>query len=1079
MDLPLLRCRNWSKDKVEEVVEEMQALIELQSSRARQAGPLLAKVQEATGEERPAAALISFAGRLTGRQTPQTRLAAAPRPQSNRRGLADHVLAGADQPNAWPYHRDSKASSCDSPLPLRRGSPEASYITFRGETPTWTPQPGSTVYARLAQAYKLARERVENFPSVRAYGRVGEGASSETEMEQEELKNSRPRVHTPPVFDNPSFTTRVSDAEPEVRSESSATTEISIECDIPWTETELRAVFQKFSDADEREVRTEVLYSLLRYLGARPSEDDVQNLVREQTWYASFDWFEFIEFIRRYREHDLSTLRMQFANADKDGNGSLDFEEISQLLMQSGFAPTPEATLEALQTVDVDDSGTVSFSEFEVLREHLRTTRGFMRAEAEEMKRLFLRISRGEEKCATEEIWRISTYLGYQMSQEEINNVVKEVDQDCSGYINFDELLEIVRGIRDGEKDKLLKVIGQFAIELSSAKESGRKTHIPSAEKDSKRPSSLASPGARSGGKKRTLRGQRAACKVVLPTMLALEDIGHALSVLGYFVSPEIITEILGRQLRKHGHPDYLTAEEVMIFLDAYRESGGFTQEELEHMLHIFQKEQRSTVAGNNDEALDALELGRVLRGFGISRTLQQVQRLIEDIDFDGSGEVEFNEFTKLMRQLFHEEARQRRQIFESLDHTTSGKLHVDRLEVALQKIMDVAPDAKMIESAMASSLGSHAKELGIYDFEKFFGQYRRCLIQSVQEHAGFVPSEVEILRDIFNSFDLNDSGRLEASELRNLIDKHVPEARQSVDGKKQVIKMIEEVSMNTIGILDFNEFLWLIRKCHDMRDEKDIVQEVEVVRHCEFSTDEVEGLRQLFSSHIDWAGELQLDALAKILDMLVDIRGGDYEELEYHLKDLNPDRRPVARFPQFLLFMRKLTDENLFGVNEAVDRTLVRQKMRRATAKFGFFSDKVRRGGVGPVAMEDHLPALKRRGIRNTRSGSDVDKGPLSPKSPRSPGSGFVFTAPRESGRTGSPTMRNKSGSRGTLMLPMDSRNALSAIVDKVQKNHQSDRLSIGSGTGTPMNITGTERRQSARKNRRPTAYGMDLIKG
>jgi hypothetical protein len=56
---------------------------------------------------------------------------------------------------------------------------------------------------------------------------------------------------------------------------------------LPWSEKELLNVFRKFSDSEDREVGTDNLLSLLRYLGARPHEADVKHLVSKQTKYSS------------------------------------------------------------------------------------------------------------------------------------------------------------------------------------------------------------------------------------------------------------------------------------------------------------------------------------------------------------------------------------------------------------------------------------------------------------------------------------------------------------------------------------------------------------------------------------------------------------------------------------------------------------------------------------------------------------------------------------------------------------------------------------------------------------------------
>lgn len=746
---------------------------------------------------------------------------------------------------------------------------------------------------------------------------------------------------------------------------------------IPWSEVQLLEVFKKFSDSDQREVHIEELPSLLRYLGARTTDTEVDAIVRKQTMYSSLHWFEFIEFIKRHREYDVKQLRDQFESADIDGNGTLDIEELHQLLVKSGYSPTKEATQEALNTIDEDHDGTVSFEEFEMLREHLRSTRGFLKSEAAELGMLFERIATGENGLLpTDQLWRICAYIGYNVAPESLRKSILNVDKDHSGFISYDELLGIIRSIRDCEGERLLDVISGYAAWGDEDGEQADKSdkadvkvvapsEIPSDGEQSLRSISRSSEQVRKPSKehgrkpsKRKTYAKRAT--IVVPTTLRLTNLAPALAQLGYFVSPDVTEYILETKLADREKPDRLKWDELAMFLRAYRRTEGFTKKELAHLKECFDREQAVSVAGDDDEGLDALELGRVLRCFGISRTLQQVQRMIEEIDFDGSGQLEFAEFTKLMRQLFHEEAAQRRNVFGSLDTNKNGWINVVRVEEAMTMINGAPPDNEMVQEALWNSLGkrmgdSHGEEdLTIAEFEKFFSTYRKLLMESVAAHAGFVPVEVDMLHKVFAQYDVSQTDYLEPTELRAVVRDLIPEAMETPEGRLEVQKMLEHLAPDEAG-LDFSGFLWLMRKCHDQRDERDILKETEVVKLCEYTPEEVEGLRQLFSSHINWAGEVSLETLVDLFGRITTVSEADEDELGLLLYEVckTPLNCRTMRFPNFMLFMRHLVQFNLFGLNEAADRAIRRQQPKKPRNRGKVAIDKKRRGG-----MMENVPA-------------------------------------------------------------------------------------------------------------------------
>merc|ERR1719454_2590756 len=153
---------------------------------------------------------------------------------------------------------------------------------------------------------------------------------------------------------------------------------------------------------------------------------------------------------------------------------------------------------------------------------------------------------------------------------------------------------------------------------------------------------------------------------------------------------------------------------------------------------------------------------------------------------------------------------------------------------------------------------GDHS--LSVEAFEKFYKQYRKAVVEEIRKNAGYGPKEIIQLSSIFASYDRDKSGTIERSELQKLIAQYFPDATKSRAQQVEIQKILASFDTGAkTGELDFHKFVWLMRKCDDMRDEADVRMEQEVVKECGLTVEEVEGFRQIFSSVVNWTGELDL----------------------------------------------------------------------------------------------------------------------------------------------------------------------------------------------------------------------------
>jgi len=725
--------------------------------------------------------------------------------------------------------------------------------------------------------------------------------------------------------------------------------ENEFELPFPWTDDELRATFGKFDTDSDGEIQTEDLDTILNYMGCAGISGETDEKIKDMTKYATINWEEFQDFLRKYRELDVKRLKAEFIGADADGNGTLDTQELQALLLSMGFSATKHTIVEALDALQCYD-GIIRFKKFEKLREYLRKTEGINKGDIDELRALYDRVcetailqarakKKGpdlskrdirkeldiESEMPADDIWRITMYLGYSADKQTVEQLCAQVDADGSGFISFQELLKLIRRLRDGEFVEIGKVFKRYTDDGN---------------------------------------------------LLHLENMGLALGDLGYCVSEDAIFCILD-ELGELQHDLQMTREELAMFLRVYRRMEGFTPEEVteirtafDEQYHILRERAKliaipdeqpgspktpktpkgpktpatpaaSQVFENGrwdvppiDAALDALRSSRVMRAFGFARSMQQVQGMLDLIDLDGSGKLEFNEFLKLMHRLFREEAMRRRKIFTALDTKRNGNVPVLKLTIAIKMLVGAEPSAELAEEAAKSAgllLTDAKSSVSRSGFEVFFKHYRTLGVQEIRENACYSLAEVQLLRETFIKYDADKSGTVEKRELARIIAEYFPEATKSKEAQREVQLAIKDVDVNHDGVLDFREFLALMRRFDDTRDESDINLEKNVVDDLEYEPEEVEGFRQIFLTNANLVGELNLEMLTDILCRVVDLSPDEQEELGGLVFKVNPDSRQVVRFPHFLRLVKMMTDENYGRVNQSSARIL-----RKATKSNG-----------------------------------------------------------------------------------------------------------------------------------------------
>ncbi|XP_044763551.1 neo-calmodulin-like isoform X3 [Coccinella septempunctata] len=138
----------------------------------------------------------------------------------------------------------------------------------------------------------------------------------------------------------------------------------------------------------------------------------------------------------------MKEFREAFRLFDKDGDGCITKEELGRVMRSLGQFARSEELQQMLQEIDVDGDGNVSFEEFVDIA---WTAAGSIPEEEEEEKelrdafRVFDKHNRGY--ITASDLRAVLQCLGEDLSEEEIEDMIKEVDVDGDGRIDFYEFV--------------------------------------------------------------------------------------------------------------------------------------------------------------------------------------------------------------------------------------------------------------------------------------------------------------------------------------------------------------------------------------------------------------------------------------------------------------------------------------------------------------------------------------------------------------------------------------------------------------------------------------------------------------
>ncbi len=140
-------------------------------------------------------------------------------------------------------------------------------------------------------------------------------------------------------------------------------------------------------------------------------------------------------------ENRIKDFREAFEIFDRDKDGYITAKELIQVMKSLNQDPSEQEINEMIKQVDLDNNGRIDFNEFA----ELMTKRSKETDIEEEVINAFRVLDKqGQGTISTVELRHLMVTLGDKLTEEEVEEMLREADFDGNGIINYEEFVRMM-----------------------------------------------------------------------------------------------------------------------------------------------------------------------------------------------------------------------------------------------------------------------------------------------------------------------------------------------------------------------------------------------------------------------------------------------------------------------------------------------------------------------------------------------------------------------------------------------------------------------------------------------------------
>ncbi|XP_006616487.1 calmodulin-beta-like isoform X1 [Apis laboriosa] len=140
-------------------------------------------------------------------------------------------------------------------------------------------------------------------------------------------------------------------------------------------------------------------------------------------------------------EDQVAEFKEAFMLFDKDEDGTITMAELGVVMRSLGQRPSETELRDMVNEVDQDGNGTIEFNEFlQMMSKKMKGADG-----EDELREAFRVFDKNKDGLiSSKELRHVMTNLGEKLSEEEVDDMIKEADLDGDGMVNYEEFVTIL-----------------------------------------------------------------------------------------------------------------------------------------------------------------------------------------------------------------------------------------------------------------------------------------------------------------------------------------------------------------------------------------------------------------------------------------------------------------------------------------------------------------------------------------------------------------------------------------------------------------------------------------------------------